>query len=108
EINGWGWMESTVLNCVFDDAVLTGGSWAARVEDCSFRRARIREFVLGAWHNGRQGIFRRVDFSRADNRGNGGYVPDFIDCDFSNAKLHGCEWWQSGFIRFKFAGLVRG
>ncbi len=104
----WRWMGTTVLNCRFDGANIDDlGTWATRVEDASFARTRGVPRCLGAWLDGRQGVFRRVDFSHADLRGKHFSMTDFIECDFSHARIHKCEWYEAGLVRCRFAGLVR-
>ena len=104
----WRWMRTTVRDCRFDDSNIEDlGTWATRVDDSTFRRTKGVPRCLGAELDGDHGVFRNVDFSRADLRQVTALSADFLDCDFSNARLHKCEWHQSRFIRCRFAGLVR-
>ena len=108
ELPSWYWSRTTVLNCRFDGANIEDlGTWATRVEDTSFRGTRGQTRCLGAVSDGVHGVFRNVDFSRADLRVANAGTADFVDCDFSHARTHKTHWGQARFIRCRFAGLVR-
>jgi uncharacterized protein YjbI with pentapeptide repeats len=108
ELTNWRWSTTTVLNCRFDDANVRGlACRATRVEDTSFRRTVGVPRRLGGGWDGVQGAFRRVDFSRAELSRVNALGADFIDCDFSYAKVHKCEWWSARFVRCRFAGVLR-
>jgi uncharacterized protein YjbI with pentapeptide repeats len=98
----------SVVNCRFDGARCRDWRlWAVDVTDSSFVGADLRSSMLGAWHNGRGGTFRNVDFSRADFRDAVSSTATFVDCDFSYARLVKIDFDSSGFIRCRFAGELR-
>lgn len=99
---------SRINNCRFDRADCK--SWNVKASDItgtSFVRADLRDAGLGLWHEGRGNVYRFVDFSQADMRDSISTSADYIDCDFSYARLDKVEFDSSGFIRCRFAGEVR-
>lgn len=103
ELPSWRWMGTTVRNCRFDGADCHGlNTWDTLVEDVSFRSTDLRAPGIGSPGC----VFRHVDFSRANLRGAYGAHGEFVDCDFSNAKFPGLEWFVT-LVRCRFAGTLR-
>lgn len=100
----------TVRDCVFDRASCQRISiFGGEVADTSFAHADLRSAApLGAWIKREGTAFRHCSFARADLRGTSTGVADFVDCDFSYAKLDKVEFHDAGFVRCRFAGHLRG
>ena len=97
-----------ISDCRFDRADCR--NWNVKATDVtatSFIEADLRDCGLGLWYEGRGNVYRFVDFSRADMRDLISTTADYIDCNFSNARLDKVEFDSSGFIRCRFAGEVR-
>jgi uncharacterized protein YjbI with pentapeptide repeats len=73
-------------------------------EECDFRRCR---FETGHFY-GRQTVFRRCDFGRADLRRLRPGTARFEECTFDHAKLDGWIARMSEFVECHFAGKIRG
>lgn len=99
---------SVVRDCLFDHAscqrvTIFGGE----IADTSFAHADLRNAgPLGAWVKREGTTFARCSFASADLRGTTTGVADFVDCDFSYAKLDKVEFNQAGFVRCRFAGRL--
>jgi uncharacterized protein YjbI with pentapeptide repeats len=99
---------TTIQNCRFDDVSCQDWRlWAVDVTDTSFVGADLRKSVLGAWYEGRGDIYKKVDFSRANMRSIICRAATFVDCNFGDAQLAKVDFQSSGFVRCRFAGLLR-
>jgi hypothetical protein len=67
----------------------------------------LRTAVLGVWYEGHGGIYRKVNFSRANLRHTVWAAGTFVDCEFGEAQLAKVDFQSSSFIRCRFAGLLR-
>lgn len=98
-------LKGQVTDCRFDGARLPDlRIWSTTFLDCSLRGADLREASLGAPHGRREVRYERVDFGSADLRGAHAAIPDFVDCDFSHARLDEVDFGSSTFLRCRFAG----
>ncbi len=100
--------------CVVRDCVLDGAfaqKWAVfagEIADTSFAKADLRSAgPLGAWHKRRPTTYTRCTFAGADLRGANVGVTDFVDCDFSHARLDNVELDEAGLVGCRFAGPLR-
>jgi hypothetical protein len=108
QLNSLRFFHTTITNCRFDGAKCQDWRmWAIDVADTTFVKADLRNAVLGAWHEGRGNVFRKVDFSAANLRSIVCPAATFTDCDFNNAHLAKVDFQSSSFIRCRFAGLMR-
>ena len=107
-LEGLRFFATTVANCRFDDARCQDWRlWATDVEHCSFVGADLRKAVLGSWYENRENVWRHVNFTGANLRGIVSTAATFEDCDFSDAHLAKIDFQSSGFVRCRFAGLLR-
>lgn len=94
-------------DCVFDDADFRDLKlWRTKVQDCSFRRAKLVGAVLGSLEDGETNTYTRVDFSGADFTRTACEYADFTDVDFSDAKLVDIDFGATTFTRCKFSGRL--
>lgn len=97
-----------ITDCRFDGANCQDWRlWAVDVTDSTFTHADLRQAVLGAWHEGRGDVYRRVGFAGANLRSIVCPAAYFADCDFDDAKLAKIDFQSSSFVRCRFAGLLR-
>jgi len=107
-LNDLRFFHTTITNCRFDGAKCQDWRmWAVDVADSTFVKADLRKAVLGAWYQGRGDVFRKVDFSGANLGSIVCPAATFIDCDFGDAHVTKVDFQSSGFIRCRFAGLMR-
>ncbi|MCW2640506.1 MAG: pentapeptide repeat-containing protein [Dactylosporangium sp.] len=99
--------DSTLRNCRFDKARCRDWrGWNLTVEESSFQGANLRDSALGTWHDGRGNSYRAVDFSGADLRGIVCQGAEFVDCEFTAARLDKVEFGGCDFVRCRFGGLL--
>lgn len=105
--DGLRFFDTRLDNCVFDGANFRDLKlWRTKVQDCSFRGARLVDAVLGALEDGETNAYTRVDFSNADLGRTACEYADFTDVDFSDAKLADIDFGSSTFTRCKFSGRL--
>jgi uncharacterized protein YjbI with pentapeptide repeats len=94
-------------NCRFDDAsCLDWRAWGLVVEDCTFRRADLRDSALGTWWEGRGSRFRTVDFSSTTMPELDFAHAEFTDCVFDGAGLERTRFSECRLSRCRFTGLL--
>lgn len=94
----------TLINCRFDQANLSD-LWvsSSRFESCSFVGAKLPGATLGTSD---PVTYQRVSFVGADlSRATGGSAT-FVDCDFSDARMKGAEFWGTRFRHVRFRGKI--
>jgi uncharacterized protein YjbI with pentapeptide repeats len=107
-LEGFRLTRAAISNCRFDQAGCQNWRlWACDVTASTFIGTDLRKAVLGAWHEGRGSIYRKVDFSGANLRLIVCPAATFVDCDFGNAQLAKVDFQSSSFVRCRFAGLLR-
>jgi uncharacterized protein YjbI with pentapeptide repeats len=107
-LESFRFFNTTISHCRFDEARCQDWRlWAVDVTDTSFVGADLRKAVLGAWYEGRGDVYQRVNFSHANLRSIVCPAAAFIDCDFGDAQLAKVDFQSSGFVRCRFAGMLR-
>lgn len=107
-LESFRFFNSMVNNCRFDSVQCRDWRlWAVDVTDTSFVGADLRNAVLGARHEGRGNLYRRVNFSGANLRSIICPAATFEDSDFGDAQITKVDFQSTGFIRCRFAGLLR-
>jgi uncharacterized protein YjbI with pentapeptide repeats len=97
-------MRCAIRDCRFDHASCQQvKAWACDVTDCSFAGADLFAAMLEGWHDGRANRFTGVSFVDANlRRGVGG--GQYVDCDFSGARVANRTFDGVTFVRCTFAG----
>ncbi len=93
------------VNCVCEDWRL----WSNAITDSSFHSADLRNCSLGGVIDGKRGVFRGVDFTKADLRGSF-FSPsaELIGCTFSYTRLTKVDFCASCLTDCSFEGRVEG
>ena len=96
-----------VEDCLFDGASLKSfRNVGSRLRKCSFAQSSLRDSVLGARLRGARARYEQATFVGADMRGALPGHTDFIDCDFTAARMKGLEFWDATLTRCRFGGLL--
>ena len=98
---------SALSNCSFQDADCREWRlWGTTVIDCDFAGANLRDAAVGTGFDrrGARNEWRAVSFAGADLRVGAAQSADFLDCDFSLAKLVNVTFAQCRFERGRFRG----
>jgi uncharacterized protein YjbI with pentapeptide repeats len=107
DLGGLKVFESTINACRFEHADLRqAGLWACNVRATSFSHADLRSMVLGGAPDKGRTSYSNVNLKFADLRGASPGFADFVDCDFSNARLDSVEFYGNGLARCRFAGRL--
>jgi len=109
ELPEWGFIDSTVEECRFDNAHFDGlRAWATRFQNCSFSGTVIDQATLAAPGTRRvRNSFVSVDLSAATLVDASITETDFQDCSFADTQLNGAQFRRCGLTDCRFSGMLR-
>jgi uncharacterized protein YjbI with pentapeptide repeats len=97
-----------VIDCSFDNCqAQEWRTWATTFTNCSFKRADLRNSMLGGVENGERCVYSAVDFSDADLRKTIYKAAGFERCQFRNTALAQVDFQTSTFVDCVFEGRLR-
>lgn len=103
EMTHFRFFDCIFRNCIFDGASLQDmRMWGTRVQDCSFRRARIAGGMGGDQRSPNE--WERVDFAYSDLRRSSHFMESYVDSNFSGAQLAKVDFEGSRHVRSVFQG----
>lgn len=113
DLSGAALTSMRFTDCVLEHCALTGAIchdwrlWGTSVVDCDLTGADLRDAAVGTGRRDKSfNRWQQVSFRGADFRVSSTFSADFVDCDFSMAKLVDVRFQQCVLQRCVFAGVL--
>src|SRR5262249_10191549 len=101
-----------LIGCRFDRCVLDGGTfedlrvWNTTFSECSFKKAKLRQFSFGGELSGKFNLFSDCDFSGVDLRGAATGPASMVRCRFIDSNLKKVEFNGTRLVDAVFTGVL--
>jgi len=113
DLSGAALTSMRFTDCLLEHTLATGAIchdwrlWGTSVVDCDFSGADLRDAAVGTGRRDKSfNRWDRVSFRGADFRVSSTFSADFVDCDFSMAKLVDVRFQQCVLERCTFSGVL--